>query len=268
MEWFNHIRCPYCRKNLVLSERSISCNTCSRCFPIIDGIPSFLEGDSALSKFFDSRAGKYGDSPLSYVNSRNPIGIIASQCNFIFRRYVFERVINIRGKTILDIGCGTGNATDFLLRENALYGMDISRKLLQHAARKGFRVINHSVANGIPFEDAFFDATLLLGVAPYFDENRLNSIFCEIRRVTKRKGKVFISTPVLGGFRRFSSRFGEKNRRVKQLLNEEKILQLASFYGSVRSVYGMFFPVPLYLKQNRKVGFPLSSACIVEIDSI
>ncbi len=254
---------------MLVNKEDFSCHACCVRFPIIDGIPAFSQEENGLGGFFDTRAMQYGDSPLSYVNSQKVWHAMFSRMSFFFCRNVFKRLICLSGQTILDVGCGTGNATDFLLKaQNTIYGLDISGKLLSYAKIKGFRTLCSSVLKPFPFEEAFFDAVLLLGVIPCFDVNALDSVIREIGRVTKKQGKIFVSTPISGGVRKFSKHINMRNRKANPFLSYEDFIRRLSACGRVTSVYSLLFPFPLYFKHTPGFSFPLSSSCLVEMEPI
>jgi len=101
--------CPECRRDLTLRTQdrgeavetgSLECPSCSKTYPVVAGIPRFVEADDYLRNFgmewtihaktaFDSHLGR----PVSEYMFQTRIGLDQS---------------GIEGKLVLDAGCGSG----------------------------------------------------------------------------------------------------------------------------------------------------------------
>ena len=100
----------------------------------------------------------------------------------------------IKGKKILDLGCGTGIYAKILKRRGAVVsGIDISPKMIELAKQnvKGvdFRV---GTAYNLPYKSGTFDIVVASLVVHYF--TNMNRAFREIKRVLKRNGVFIFST--------------------------------------------------------------------------
>lgn len=106
---------------------------------------------------------------------------------------------NIKEAQILEIGCGTGNLTQKLSKQDCLdiHAFDYSEQMLNHAFQKiGFKENVQLFKNDMykfPYEEYEYDAIItLLDVINYIvDENKLKSLFSNIYSGL-RKGGVFI----------------------------------------------------------------------------
>lgn len=64
-----------------------------------------------------------------------------------------------KGRRILDLGCATGLlAQKIKERNNEVHGIDLNAEALAKAAEKGIKTKVFDLNNGIPFQDAHFDA--------------------------------------------------------------------------------------------------------------
>jgi len=96
---------------------------------------------------------------------------------------------------ILDIGCGTGNYTNLFqnLTQFDVYGVDPSAGMLEKARLKNQHItFKTGLADGIPFEDAFFDFVYMTDVIHHIPD--IGAMFVEIRRVLKPSGNGCIVT--------------------------------------------------------------------------
>jgi len=97
---------------------------------------------------------------------------------------------HIANKTVLELGCGTGQILS-LLREDAaqLVGMDLSSGMLQKSKERGFCVTQGDITQ-IPFKGGQFDAVYSVKTLPHVQE--LDRGFREIDRVLKPGGYLFL----------------------------------------------------------------------------
>ncbi|GAC1391956.1 MAG: hypothetical protein NVSMB46_06380 [Candidatus Saccharimonadales bacterium] len=107
---------------------------------------------------------------------------------------------DIKGKKVLDIGCGFGwSIHNFLGRGvKDITGIEISKKDLEPA----FKNINsnrvkliEASAIKLPFEDASFDTVVCWEVIEHIPKHSEQLMFDEVYRVLKPKGNFYLSTP-------------------------------------------------------------------------
>ncbi len=97
--------------------------------------------------------------------------------------------------TVLDIGCGTGFATEELAnKSNEVHAVDITKEQLSKALEKNIDA-NFILgdADNLPYKDNSFDAVWSSGAIEYFPEPV--KTLKEARRVTKKQGKILIVGP-------------------------------------------------------------------------
>lgn len=95
---------------------------------------------------------------------------------------------NIRGKKVLDLGCGTGRHTKILKKRGAkVWGIDISPRMLEIAKRE-IKGVDFKVGSvyKLPYKPKFFDIVFAGLCVSYFEN--LDKAFKEINRVLKRNG--------------------------------------------------------------------------------
>ena len=100
-----------------------------------------------------------------------------------------HQLADLRGKQVLDVGCGTGIYTKILKRRGAdISGIDISKSMIEVAKREvsgvDFKV---GSAYELPYRAGSFDLVLAALVIEHLTD--LDKAFSEINRVLKKGGK-------------------------------------------------------------------------------
>jgi len=103
---------------------------------------------------------------------------------------------NVKGKKILDAGCGTGISSKILAQKGAkVTGIEISKKMLDIAEEycKGFEIkFDKGSIDELLYEDGSFDTILASLVIHYFEDP--TKVFKEFHRVLKKDGILVFST--------------------------------------------------------------------------
>lgn len=109
---------------------------------------------------------------------------------------VREAVGEVRGKSVLDLGCGTGRHTTWLVSGGAsVTALDFSEGMLREARRKtgieNVRFIAHDLHDPLPFADGAFDVVVSGLVLEHLRDLRV--FFREARRVVRVGGRAVFS---------------------------------------------------------------------------
>lgn len=115
------------------------------------------------------------------------------------RSYAHAMTI-VRGKRVLDFGCGTGYGANMLAGQaEDVSAIDISEEAISDAA-KSYSASNlhflrtEPIENGgLPFPDSSFDDVISFQVIEHVDD--VDSYLKEIRRVLKPSGRLLLTTP-------------------------------------------------------------------------
>ncbi len=101
--------------------------------------------------------------------------------------------IFMRGKKVLDVGCGKAE----LLKNDKknIFGLEINRDLVERAKSEGLKVIQGNVTH-LPFEDNSFDVVFCRNVIEHLFPNEAYKMFKEIKRVLKGGGLILLISPM------------------------------------------------------------------------
>ncbi|MFA6518457.1 MAG: methyltransferase domain-containing protein [Candidatus Shapirobacteria bacterium] len=121
---------------------------------------------------------QYQSSVLSHTNHRLNIMLQFSGNN----------------QRVLDLGCGIGYFMEMLqTKHSKVFGVDISKKALLTAKRKGLNVIQSNFESKLPFDDNQFDVVTAGEIIEHLYNTSL--FLAEIRRILKKNGTLIMSTP-------------------------------------------------------------------------
>ena len=188
--------CPRCKHPLKQENGMLCCTTCSQVFPVVDGIPDFIQEELANStdpvlrrmRFIDRMAGIY-KSKLWYPIVLKIYGGFRSLSFPELIVKVTEKVQTVSGR-VLDVACGPGTyGRRIASPSKEVFGIDISKGMLMQGAAY---VAQDHISNmhfararveALPFEDGFFDAVLCGGSLHLFADTVI--ALREIGRVMK-----------------------------------------------------------------------------------
>lgn len=100
---------------------------------------------------------------------------------------------------ILDFGCGDGKHFHFFIEAGFLpaniYGVEVSQKRVARCRSIGWEKSYFIENDKLPFTDDEFDIVNMAEVIEHIPVEKIEKIFSELVRVTKKNGRVIITTP-------------------------------------------------------------------------
>ncbi len=147
---------------------------------------------SRLIDFFDGRARHYER-------------ILSLPFFKAFERDEVEKIlqlIDVKGKTVLDVGCGPGKFCSLWASQGAglIVGTDFSREMISIARDKCGPNVLLGDAFNLPFPEDSFDVVSCIGLANYYHD--VTPLLNEIRRVGREFIVTFPQASALGRFYR------------------------------------------------------------------
>ncbi|HEX7610716.1 MAG TPA: class I SAM-dependent methyltransferase [Solirubrobacteraceae bacterium] len=117
---------------------------------------------------------------------------------------MLDELLEVRGRDVLDIGCGEGGLVRRLVAEGARpVGLDPLRGALDRArahADAGPRAhYVEGVAEALPFEDASFDVVIFFNSLHHVPVGSMDAALAEAARVLRPDGVLFVQEPKAEG---------------------------------------------------------------------
>jgi SAM-dependent methyltransferase len=112
------LRCPRCCGTLVSIEKDLTCTACERSFPFVKGVFRFVESEKYAGSF-GFQWHQYTHTQLDTANNHDS--------ELAFQRRTGFSPEELRGKLVLDVGCGMGRFAEVASRWGArVVGVDLS----------------------------------------------------------------------------------------------------------------------------------------------
>jgi SAM-dependent methyltransferase len=138
-------------------------------FPVVKGIPRFVPEDNYAAAF----GLQWKTFTRTQLDSHSNLPITAER----LERCLGRPISDLKGKTVLEVGCGAGRFTELLVNAGALvHSVDLSVAVEANKENIGDRP-NYTIAQAsvyeLPFPDNSFDHVICLGVIQHTpDSNR------------------------------------------------------------------------------------------------
>lgn len=165
--------------------------------------------------------------------------------NLDVRFVLCEKLLTLKNKTVLDVGCGAGIILSEINNSNAKIGFDINESQVRITKLLDPNILAY-VGNmySIPHKEASFDIVILSNILEI--ANQKEELLKGISTLLKDKGIMFFTTPN-GNHKKY--RGGNKigYETIVQLLNKEYDFDI--FY---------FNPFPEYLPKRALANIPLT----------
>lgn len=255
------LACPECKEELYFEKDELFCKKCEKIYPLKNGIIlfGFNEEEKFWKDFFNNISEEKGDSEKSnaYINRRN----------FQFTKFVLLNAIGkLEGKRIVDIGCGTGHSTSSLSKDNTLFGVDLSFKILRYARDKGLFPLQSS-ATKLPLKSNYFDLVICNNLFQTIKKGE--DVMDEIDRVMKKGGKLFIVTSnkdgILNKFFSLVEMEKYKKMRLYSLSEIESYLKKKNI--EICNFYYLSFPLSKVWKNKKsKLIKIISNSFMIEAE--
>jgi len=204
-EILNFLCCPNCKNDLTLIETQavneeimegfLECSNCQKLFKINKGVPRMIINLGNRKETAESWDFAWTKVAEGMFEVDTLYGITEDEELKRFFRYMDVVPDNLRGKFILDAGCGRGRLVKALVKDGAeVFGIDISSTLMdvykdyQHC--ENANIIQADMLN-LPFRGETFDYVWSFG--SIFLTGDTKRTFKSLCNLVKSSGKLFVS---------------------------------------------------------------------------
>jgi SAM-dependent methyltransferase/uncharacterized protein YbaR (Trm112 family) len=182
LEW---LACPACQQDLTLAGDALICARCDAKYPVVRRIPRFVKEEGYVSSF-GFQWTKHARTQLD----RNGYGRSDHQ----FRNELWITPEEVRGKVVLDAGCGMGRYAEVASRYGArVIGLDLSQAVESAGAnlcqRDNVQIIQGDILSP-PLRAESFDFIYSIGVLHHTSD--CEAAFRGLVKLLKPGGKIVI----------------------------------------------------------------------------
>ena len=186
--------CPKCKSDLAIDNSDdlifigeLRCRSCGLSFPIVNGIPRFVERDNYAAsfgyqwnQFRKEQLDSYNGTTLSADRLWSETGWTKDELN---------------GHWVLDVGCGAGRFLDAASRSGGnIVGIDISNAVdaakENLADRENVNLVQASIYE-LPFRDGTFEFCYCIGVVQHTPDTAAS--LRSIGQMVKPNGKIAVT---------------------------------------------------------------------------
>lgn len=226
--------CPKCKDALVAVSDKYFCRRCAHFYPILDGIPIFVDQDAAVDSF-DAAAFEFlfemEQKHFWHVGRRE-----------IILDVIERNVPKLQNIRMLEVGCGNGSVLAFL-RQNGINieGGDIFLEGLKFCRQRVDSVPLYQLdVLALPFSQEF-DMIGLFDVLEHIEDDE--RALAEMNRALKAGGKLILTVPA---HKFLWSRHDEASHHKRRYSRMELIAKLECYGFTVnKATYYMFFLFPV-----------------------
>lgn len=181
------LSCPRCRRGVpTAAEEGWCCSFCGATFPFERGVARFIDSEK-YTVSFGFQWKKFATTQLDSVSK-------SSRSRDAFVEKTGWDLADLRGRTVLDAGCGMGRFAEACADAGAeVWGVDLSEAVEAAAGNLGSRPNVHLLQADImalPFADSSFDFVYSIGVLHHTPDTR--AAFLQLTRLVKPGGRISI----------------------------------------------------------------------------
>lgn len=222
--------CTRCKNTLQEKGDKYFCPSCPHSYPIVDGIPSFVDQNATIDSF-DAEAFEF----LFEMEQKHFWHVGRKE---IILSVLKRNVLNLEKIRMLEIGCGNGNILGHLKQNGInIEGGDIFLEGLNFCRKRAGSVALYQIdILALPFNDDF-DVIGAFDVLEHIDDDE--KALVEINRALKTGGSLILTVPA---HRFLWSYFDEASRHQRRYNKPELVTKLEQAGFAVKKVsYYMFF---------------------------
>ena len=242
--------CPKCKTDLSLQQKEtlqheiiegdLLCENCRKKYPIVNGIPRFIELDNYASSF----GYQWNLFRKEQIDSHNGTDLSAER----FWAETGWDKDSLNGKWILDAGCGAGRFLDIAsTTKSEVVGIDISSAIdaaqENLKGRQNVHFIQASIYE-LPFRDETFDRVYCIGVIQHTPDPK--KTMETLPKFVKKDGQIAVTIYEKNKYTLLYAKY--LLRPITRRVPQKTLLNL------LKATMPVMFPVTSFLFRLPKVG--------------
>jgi SAM-dependent methyltransferase len=230
------LHCPRCKSTLKETGGRYLCQNCLHSYAVVDGIPSFVDQDTALDSF--------DPSSFEFLFSMEQKHFWHIGRKKIILDILQKNIKDLSNSRMLEIGCGNGNVLAYLKQHNVIIeGCDIFMESLRFCRRRLPSVpLYQADILSLPFLNEF-DIVGLFDILEHIEHDE--KALLEVGQTLKSGGKLILTVPAHKFLRGY---FDEYSRHKRRYSKEELIAKLErNGYTLNKCSFYIFFLFPLFI---------------------
>ena len=220
-KYIDYLRSPVDGSALLLIENKLIDKSKNE-FPIVNGIPRFVEKDNYASSF----GFQWNLFDATQIDEKSKTNISSDR----FYRNTSWSDVDLKGKTFLEVGSGAGRFTEVILKTGAdLYSIDYSNAVeanwRNNGTKKEFFLAQANIYC-LPFKKDFFDYILCFGVVQHTPD--VKASFFSLLTFLKPGGEIAMDVYPKNWKTTFNTKYWV--RPLTKKMNKEKLLKIIKWY--------------------------------------
>ena len=200
------LRCPADKAELRLTDAepaagdvetgTLTCNSCARRYPIVEGVPDFVEPEESVGHVARSFGFEWEMHHRGGFEEGTVFGLTVDQDVASFYEGLQLTPDDLGAKVVLDAGCGSGTLTSAIARQNPsaqVIGLDVNAAIW-HLRRHSRGIANLNLVRAsifeLPLADGSIDVIWCNGVLHHTGDTR--RAFTELVSKAARGGRAYV----------------------------------------------------------------------------
>ena len=158
--------------------------------------------------------------------------------NYHFDKYLKKFIKKLKGKKILDVGCGNGRDLEFFIKKKFdVIGIDCSYELIKKAKirfkklkSRNIKILKMNFLQKLDFKNDEFDGIWACASLLHVPKKSITDVLLELKRILKKGGMLFISVKEGVGERFVKDDYGHQERFFA-FFKKNELIQLAQSVG-------------------------------------
>lgn len=220
MDLAEFLQCPSCGLSLTLTSDVFTCDGCGLEAPVVRDIARFV-GSEAYAESFGYQWGTFRTTQLDRESE--------DESAVTFREKTGIDPIDLRGKRVLDVGCGMGRFAEVCARSGAqVIGVDLSAAVEPAAENlrefPDCRIVQADIFD-LPFAEETFDVIYSIGVLHHTPDTK--EAFLRLPRLLAPGGQIAIWVYSAERQDLLASGLKYTYRRITPMLDHKLLLKLS-----------------------------------------